>query len=289
MIAILFLAAVVTPVACHSVEGEQILGRDLAAADGRFASMPPDAAVGYAPSAGARRILHSSELARIATRYAVPPDSFADVCFDRAMRTLARETIIAAMQVSLALPEAGVEITELSLYPAPPGELVFPRAALTPPRDGAALWRGYVRYGLNRRFPVWARVKIQVSGPRVVAVEDLKASLPIESTQVRVETFAGFPDSEPAAQSVDQVAGLVPRRRIRAGSAVSLGALDQAKDVVRGERVKVEVHAGAAQLELEGRAESAGRTGQMVSVLNTKSGKRFDAQVAGKGKVMVSR
>ena len=289
MIAILLLAVAVAPVPCHPVEGEQILGRDLAAADVRFAAMPPETVVGYAPSAGTRRILHPSELARLATRYAVPPDSFEDVCFDRAARTLDREKMIAAMRAALALPDAGVEITELSLYPAPPGELVFPRAGLTPPRDGVALWRGYVRYGLNRRFPVWARVKIQVSGPRVVAAEDLKAGLAIESSQVRVETLAGFPDPEPLAQSVEQVAGLAPRRRVLAGSPVTLSVLEQAKDVVRGERVKVEVHAGAAQLELEGRAESAGRTGQTVSVLNTKSGKRFDAQVAGKGKVLVSR
>ncbi len=289
MIALLLLAAAVGPAACHSVEGERILGRDLASADSRFALLPPEAALGYAPSAGARRILHPAELARVATRYAVPPDLFEDLCFERAVQTLDRDKMIAAMRVALASPDAGVEITEFCLYPAPPGELVFSRASLTTPRDGSALWRGYVRYGLNRRFPVWARVKIQVSGSRIVAAQELKPGVAIESSQVRLETFEGFPDSEPPAQSVEQVTGLVPRRRIHAGSAVTLSALEQAKDVVRGERVKVEVHAGAAQLELEGRAESAGRTGQTVSVLNTKSGKRFDAQVAGKGKVLVTR
>lgn len=289
MITLLLLAVAVGPAACHSVEGEQILGRDLAAADGRFAAMPRDAVIGYAPSAGARRILHPAELARVATRYAVPPDLFEDVCFDRAVLTLDRETMIAAMRVALSLPDASIEITELSLYPAPPGDVVFPRASLASPRDGSALWRGYVRYGLNRRFPVWARVKIQVSGSRIVAAEDLKPGVAIESLQVRLETIEGFPDSDPSAQSVEQVTGLVPRRRIHAGSAVTLSVLEQAKDVARGERVKVEVHAGAAQLEMEGRAESAGRTGQTVSVLNTKSGKRFDAQVAGKGKVLVTR
>ncbi|MDQ6707978.1 MAG: flagellar basal body P-ring formation chaperone FlgA [Acidobacteriota bacterium] len=289
MIAILLLAVAVTPAACHSVEGEQILGRDLAAADGRFALMPPDATVGYAPSAGARRILHPSELARVANRYSVPADVFEEVCFDRAARTLDREKMIAAMQVSLALPQARLEITEWSLYPAPAGELVFPRAALTPPHDGVALWRGYVRYGMNRRFPVWARVKIQVSGSHILATEDLKAGVPIEASQLRLETFDGFPGSEPLAQSVEQVTGLAPRRRIHAGSALALSALEQSRDVVRGERVSVEVHAGAAQLAFEGRAESTGRTGQTVSVLNTKSGKKFDAQVAGKGRVVVSR
>ena len=225
MITLLLLAVAVAPTACHPVGGEQILGRDLAAADGRFASMPPDAAVGYAPAAGARRTLHPAELTRIATRYAVPPDSFEDVCFDRAMQTLDRAKTTAAMRAALDLPEGQINIVESSLYPVPPGEIVFPRAGLTPPRDGVALWRGYVHYGLNRRFPVWARVR----------------------------------------------------------------ALEQTKDVVRGERVKVEVHAGAAQLNLEGRAESGGRTGETVSVLNPKTGKRFYAQVTGKGKVLVSQ
>jgi len=132
-------------------------------------------------------------------------------------------------------------------------------------------------------------VKIQVRTTHIVAAENLKAGAPVEASQVRFETSEGFPDSEPAAQSVEAVVGRVLRRGVRAGSVVSTSALGDPQDVSRGDRVKVEAVAGAARLELDGRAESGGKSGDTISVLNLKSGKKFPAQISGKGRVLVSQ
>ncbi|MDQ2898816.1 MAG: flagellar basal body P-ring formation chaperone FlgA [Acidobacteriota bacterium] len=284
-----FLLAATLAATCHPVGGESILGRDLAAADARFSAIPADATLGFAPAPGSRRIFHGAELTRLAARYGIASDLFADACFDRPLQPIDRELLMTALKTSLALPDAKLEIAESSLYPVPRGEIVFPRPALAAAQNGAALWKGYVRYGVNRRFPIWVRVRIRVRGSRVVATENLRAAAAVAASQIRVETSDGFPDSEPSAQSIDQVTGHVLRRAIRTGSAIPLSVLAEPKDVSAGDPVKVEVHSGAARLEMDARAESGGRNGETVSVLNLKSGKKFPAQVSGKGRVLVSQ
>jgi hypothetical protein len=58
------LAAVSHAIACQAVDGERILGKDLAAADAVFAGLDPDSEIGAAPLAGVRRIVYAEELAR---------------------------------------------------------------------------------------------------------------------------------------------------------------------------------------------------------------------------------
>jgi flagella basal body P-ring formation protein FlgA len=60
-------------------------------------------------------------------------------------------------------------------------------------------------------------------------------------------------------------------------------------DVNRGDLVRVEVHMGAARLALTGRAESAGRLGDLVPVRNLDSSRVFEARVEGKDSVIVQR
>ncbi|MDQ6665636.1 MAG: hypothetical protein M3Z23_14740, partial [Acidobacteriota bacterium] len=156
-----FLMAATLASACHPVEGDNILGRDLAAADARFLALPADAPLGFAPAPGAHRVFHGAELTRLAARYGIVADTFGDACFDRPLRPIDRERLLETLQASLGISGARIDIAESSLYPAPLGEIVFPRAGLGAPQAGTALWKGYVRYGTNRRFPLWVRVKIQ--------------------------------------------------------------------------------------------------------------------------------
>jgi flagella basal body P-ring formation protein FlgA len=88
--------------------------------------------------------------------------------------------------------------------------------------------------------------------------------------------------------AVDEIVGKIPRRPISAGSVISAALLEDPKDVERGQMVEVEVRSGAARLKLEGRAQSAGRTGDAIRVRNLGTGKSFSAHVSAKGQVVLS-
>ncbi len=55
------------------------------------------------------------------------------------------------------------------------------------------------------------------------------------------------------------------------------------REVRAGERVSVEVRAGAAHLSIEAIAETSGRPGESVTLRNVESGRKFRAIVAGPG------
>jgi flagella basal body P-ring formation protein FlgA len=184
------------------------------------------------------------------------------------------------------LPQASIEIQDYSRQLVPAGDLVFPSASLRrAPLE--TLWIGYIRYAANRRFAVWARVKLSIPVARVVAAADLVPNRPIDPAQLRLETreesFSGgvFP------KSIEEAAGKWPRTAIRAGSAIRAVDLQAPPDVVRGEIVRVEVRDGGARLSLEGRAEISGSRGDTILVSNPSSNRRFRARVEGKGRVSV--
>jgi hypothetical protein len=74
---------------------------------------------------------------------------------------------------------------------------------------------------------------------------------------------------------------LVPTRR----APVALGP----KVVERGDTVRVEVSSGGVLLAFEAAAETAGRTGDTVLVKNRDNGRRFQATVEDKGKVVIRK
>ena len=45
------------------------------------------------------------------------------------------------------------------------------------------MWGGYVRFGENGKFPVWARARITATMTRVVATENIPAGKPIQKTR----------------------------------------------------------------------------------------------------------
>src|SRR5205085_5093115 len=124
-----------------------------------------EASAGYAPAPGVRRIISGSELARIAVKNGLAAGDFADVCFERPMHLLQPAELIEAMQKSLSIPNARIEVTDFSHYSVPAGELIFPRSGLTKPD---APWSGYIAYAPNRRFTIWVRVKIVAPITRVI-------------------------------------------------------------------------------------------------------------------------
>jgi flagella basal body P-ring formation protein FlgA len=277
--------------ACTNVDGDQILGSDLASAMPAFRTIPASAHLAPAPLPGGMRIFSEPELETIGSRYGLRiPVLSSPICFRLAIAPVNRLLVQAAMQKSLQLPDARIELEEVSSEPAPAGTIEFPIAMLTHPAtpDGPALWRGAVVSG-SRRFNIWGRVRILAPTTRLIAAEDLRQGVPVQAGQIRTETVEAFPSfAKTATMTAESVAGLLPTRIISAGSEIRADYLARPLDVSRGDMVRVEVQLGRAHLVLTARAENNGRAGDMIAVRNPESSRVFQARVEGKDRVLVN-
>jgi flagella basal body P-ring formation protein FlgA len=232
--------------------------------------------------------LQAAQLARLAQRKGIADGRFRDVCFQRAMRQLGEQELVEACRRSLSIPGATVELIDFSRFPAPVGELVFPRAGMASGSSArTSLWKGYVVYGGGHHFPVWARVKLRARLNRVVAIDNLVTGKPIRADQVRIEPLDGFPDALAPAQSLDQVVGKNLLRPIRRGGTVSLDDVATAISVHRGDKVEVDFRTPVLRLRFEAIAEMDGRFGDRILLRNLQSRNTFTAEVSGKDQASV--
>ena len=270
---------------------DSIRAADLAPAFAALAAVPAGLPIAPAPLPGLVRVFHAPELRRIAVHYGLPEAPSVDICVKRPVAPLDGEKLLQAMRREW--PEARIELLEFSRQPAPEGEIHFPRSGLHAagsPSGAGSLWTGWVHYGATGRFSIWARVRVAAVAEWVVAVRDLPAGRPIDSADVQVERREEAPSvalSADEAGTLSQVIGKCPRQPIRAGEPVRSRWLEEPKVVLRGESVKVVVHNGGAQLELDGWAEGSGAVGDTIYVRNPDSERRFAARVDGKGRVTV--
>jgi flagella basal body P-ring formation protein FlgA len=284
----LFLAMSAPAPGCVAINGDAILARDVATVIPGFAQVPGDFNLGYAPVSGTPRVLRGADLERIAKNRGLDLAGLPDVCFERPSFIPTAEQIRDAMRVGLGVPDARIEVTTWSRHAAPVGELIFPREGLEfSEMQTEYLWHGYVRYGDDHIFAVWAKARITASVPRVVALSNLPAGKPVAANQVRLENRDAFPLDETAARSLDEVVGFLPKSSLRRAAPIRATELERPPDVARGDVVRVQVFAGAAHLVLEGSALSSGAKGTTILVRNSATGKDFRAQVTGKGQVAV--
>jgi len=280
------MIAPLTLAACLALSpgSSQILARDLAPAWPALRAIEPDTPLALAPMPGVARVFRSFELRQLAARWHLSPFPGTQFCVARPVKPLDNERLLEAMRKSL--PAAAIEVLDFSRQAAPEGPLEFPRSALRR-EAGAALWTGWVTYAENRRFHVWARVRVTESVPRVVAAGDLQPGRPVAASQVSVVTRQEFPAEEPYARSLAEVIGRWPRRPIPAGAAVRADQLTEPKVVATGDTVEVEVRNGGAVLKLEGKAEGAGAMGEIITVRNPSSRQLIRARVTGAGNAMI--
>jgi flagella basal body P-ring formation protein FlgA len=269
---------------CIPVSGSRILAQDMALGIPAFARISAELALGYAPAPGARRTYGAAELARLARRYGLALEPGVEACFVRPLETLTRERVAAALRA--ALPAARIQVIECGRQPVPPGELRFPVSGLQadPASISPLLWRGVVYAPGQSDFPVWAKVRITVTGERVTAREPLAVGRPISRDQLSVESIEG----PPGLPDVSQIVGRAPRRLIPAGITVERQWLEDPLDVLRGERVRVEIRSGLARVVLEGQAQSSGRRGEVIGVRNPSNGKILHATIADRGHLILA-
>lgn len=287
MILAFVVASVMPSAACHTIAADRIYARDLAAALPAFAALPPNLEVGFGPAPGQTRVFHPSDLRRIADAHQIKAEFPNDICFYWQMAVPTREAMLAAIGKTLAGRSAQVEIVDQSLQSAPAGELVFPLTGLSGVSDEAVTWRGYVRYAGDRHYMIWARVRIRVKEQHVLATEPLKPDVAIMPDQVRLEAYEGPLPRDKVLTDLSSVVGMVPRRPLPPGVALTENDVDRPRDVERGDTVQVIAEEGHARIEAQGIAEEGGRRGAEISVRNVTSGKKFRARVAQKGKVLV--
>ena len=267
-------------------ETERITAGDLAVVEPAFGVLPAGTVFGFAPLAGVRRVMSPGALAAFAARHSLPSIPPRELCAERAMTPLAVAAMREAMQRSL--PGARIEIVDHVRHPVvPQGEMEFPRAGLgAPAAEGLAAWRGAVRYGGRQRFPLWARVRVWVERPRVVAAMPIAAGEVIEARHVRLELVEEFPSPAAWAHSLEQVVGRAPRRSVASGARLSAILLEAPKDIRRGDLVRVEARFGETLLALEARAEADGRVGDHIPMRNPASNRRFVARLEAKGRAI---
>jgi flagella basal body P-ring formation protein FlgA len=287
IIASLYLITAIT-LDCHVVTDDVIRVRDLAAAEPAFLPLPGDLVVGDSPLPGAKRILNPSHLARVANRYGITAADLSEVCFERDMRQLEERDLLDAFHRALSIPGTKVELVEFSRFPAPVGDLIFPRSGLAlGPSSAPLLWKGYVSYGGGKQFPIWARVKLHSTLNRVIATDNLVTSKPVRADQVRMEALDGVPDALAPAQSLDQVVGKTLLRPVHRGATISLDDVANAISVRRGDQVDVDFLSPSLHLRFDATAEMDGRVGDRIRLRNLQSRNSFVAEVCGKDQARV--
>lgn len=271
---------------CIPVEGTRIRMGDAAKGIPELAGLDPAIDLGYAPQPGVRRLMRQWDWNQMAQVHGIAIPRNAELCFERKVRSLSSQDIEAAIR-KVVPTETRLEILDWSRFPVPFGDLVYPIGALSGAKPGPVTWKGWIAVEGQRRFPVWATVRIGVPGTRVVAATEIGARTLVLAEQLREEPWEVLPLPGSSVR-IDGLAGQITRRRIPAGTPLSLSDVEAAPEVRRGDAIVVRARAGGATVSFAGIAETSGRAGQSVFVQNKATKKRIRARIAGPGLALVA-
>jgi flagella basal body P-ring formation protein FlgA len=281
--------AAVAAAGCTSVDGDRILGSDLARADQRFARVRGDFVAAFAPLPGVQRVFEVRDLGRIARMHGLDVDELRPLCFERRSEVLSEARLRESL-VPLLPASATLEILDHSRHALPIGELKFAARDLGhPPAShptAPVLWRGRLVYGANSSVLVWAKVRVTAKEKWVATARALPAGRPIEAADLVVLEEERFPFASPPIREMDAVIGKAAARMLPQGQVLSSALLASPQDVRSGDLVDVEVASGGVRLRFEGRAFSSGRVHDTVLV-GLETGRKVKAMVREKGKVVI--
>ncbi len=267
----------ITALACHVVNGPNIIGKDVAAADPAFATLDPAAIIASSPIPGVQRIL------RVRGE---------ELCFERATRILNPSELLEALRgavlslrgVSDPL-DVQIEILDFTRTPVPVGTLEFTPSGLSP----NGIWRGRVHYDDHRTTPIWVKVRVTTEQTWIEALQPLAPGKPIEAGQLALRTGPRSPLGPAPIGAVELIAGRTAARIVRPGEPIFANMLTTPREVERGDHIQVEAVAGEAKISFDAVAQSSGRTGETVLVRNPENGRFFQARVQAKGQVSVTK
>ena len=312
---------------CLPLRDEAVTAADLASVQASFATLPGATRVAWAPAPGVTRWISAGELARIGRQFGIAitpgpevsrPDA-GGVCLVRMVEPIDREKLLEAMRAA----GVGYEIELVSFGPAsaPPGRLEFssrnlphlPRstqvssemasgAAPLPAIHSPAIhlpviqWRGHLLSESGRAFPVWARARVAIRRPGLVARQTLAAGQIVGPDSIERVELIDYPAWEAPLAELDLAIGRRVRRPIPAHTPLLAQLLALRRDIERGDSVEVELPVGAPGSEIAGeasatltaQAESPGRVGEMILLKNPLTGRRFSSKVTGMGRAVMT-
>lgn len=283
----LMLAAGMQAASCRPIQTDHITGGDLASVIPTLNALPQEQSYSLAPIPGQRRVFRANELTRLAKSVGITDAIESEVCFEWARKVPDREVLLTAMRRSLQDISATVELVDEVSTPIPEGNVDFPLNGLSGASSGPVVWRGTVAYSPNRTVPLWTRVRVTVHEKHVLAAGSLKPGQAIGAADLRTEEYSGPFQREKKYSELQQVIGLMPKNTVAAGTVLTEALLRPVNDVERGDVVQVVVQMRSARIEAEGIAEEGGVRGSVVTIRNTKSGRRFRARIESRDKVLV--
>ena len=176
---------------CVPVRDSVLHGRDLAEADVHFAAVDPDTALGYAPVPGSRRVISEAEMTRLAKRFGID-GAVHEACFQYAMTKLDPSAVKTAMEE--AIPGAQIEVLETGKFEVPEGKTVFSVASLPKPPiahpDEPVIWRGSIEYAPNRRFTIWAKVRVARTDMAVQRGDEVVVQVEAGGARIKISARA---------------------------------------------------------------------------------------------------
>jgi flagella basal body P-ring formation protein FlgA len=280
---------------CIPVTRDHFSAGDLARVLPVFQAIDPETPAGFSPAPGLQRVLAVNELIRFAEDHGLSLGSEALplVCVQREAKPIRLDELKAALAATVAIDGAVIDVIEYSLQPVPEGHLDFSlsgldRAAISTP-EAPVIWRGRLIYDGARSIGVWAKVRIRVPQPWIVTRLPISAGSAIRADQVAEMTSRPFPFPSGAALATSDVIGKIARQNFRIGQLLLESALEEEREVNRGDRVQVRVTDGSAVVSFEAEAQTSGASGDTVLVKNPSSGHNFPARVEGVGLVSVRR
>jgi flagella basal body P-ring formation protein FlgA len=120
-----------------------------------------------------------------------------------------------------------------------------------------------------------------------VAFRDLPQNAAIDAAALRIEVRTGRVQRGRVALRMEDVAGRIPKRLVKAGAPIPLDVLNEAPAVRRGDAVRVEVRSGPTRLLFDAIADREAKNGDMVELRNPSNGKIFRARLEGSKAVIV--
>lgn len=312
--------------ACIALRSEAVTAADLAGVQAALGTLPGQTRVAWAPAPGVTRWIPAGELARIARQFgiAVSPEPLLEerqgLCLVRLVEAMDREKLLAAMHA--AGPCYEIELISFGPASVPPGRLQFssknlphlPRSPQLPAEMASGLpaavppaislqgshipviqWRGQLISESGRAFPVWARARVSVRRPGLVARRALEVGQIVGDDAIERVELIDYPAWEAPLTELGLAAGRRVRRAIPAFTPLLPQLLALRRDVERGDLVEVELPAGERMGEPEGEAsatltaeaESPGRTGEMILLKNPLTGRRFSSKVTAVGRAVM--
>lgn len=278
----LFPAVAAAISACTPIDHDHILGRDIAIAVPALKALPAESDFGLAPLPGKTRVLLARELKRIAAEARIPTELTEDVCFTWPTKPLINDVLAAAIKKTLSPRQVDIEIMDQSGWPAPEGEICFPRSGVTFAASGISVWRGYVRFSQTRRFDIWVRARVVVHETHFFTTEKISVGQPLTPVSVKPEKYDGPLTRDDAFIAATQLAGVVARFDIAEGKLLTPALVAIPHAVERGGTLSVIAEVGRARVEAECIAEESGSVGGLITVHNARTGRHLRVVIQSK-------